>query len=255
MAEGVSNQLVDNSFNRKFLSALESNTVAQKLSDIVQQAVLSTLNSKIDELIATIGQLRREIESKDIAISDLRNNNIQLTSKVQKLEMYIAELDSSSRRDNLIFTGLETSFADLVDGESTSSRMVQQVVRLCQEKLGCEIHPSDISAVQLIPIKTRSGSAQGGSQNQRMAVVRFTRRVVRDNIYAARMKLKTRNQFGQGAIFINEDLTADLRKIFSELRSRVKSKMLLGAWSRYNKLYVRKLDGSVKYITKMADVD
>ena len=51
-------QLENNSFNRRFLEALESDNVAEKLSDIIQHALLRKLDNKLNEIFATISQLR-----------------------------------------------------------------------------------------------------------------------------------------------------------------------------------------------------
>ena len=89
------NQLEDNTFHKKFSEALESDNVAQKLSNIIQHAILSKLNNKLDELFATIGQLRREIENKDAIIADLHNSSTQMPVKIQQLEARIADQDAN----------------------------------------------------------------------------------------------------------------------------------------------------------------
>ena len=158
-----------------------------------------------------------------------------MSVKIQQLEACIADQDANFRPDNLIFSGLQMSYADLADGESTSSWLMQQIVSLCNDQLGCRVHLLDVSTVQTVPIKNRNGqpdqSSLSGSICQCLFVVCFTRCIVRDMVYSSRMKFKDYNQGTQGKIFINEDLDAVKRKNFSELCARVKSKTLLGAWS------------------------
>ena len=106
-------QLANNSFNRRFLEALESDNVAEKLSDIIQHALLRKLDNKLNEIFATISQLRWEIDNKDAVIADRRNCGVQKSAKIQQLEARIADQNLNVRWDNLICSGLQMSYADL----------------------------------------------------------------------------------------------------------------------------------------------
>ncbi len=241
----------DTKFNKSFLSALESDTVAKRLSDIIQHAIAEKFNVKIDELINTVGLLRREVEAKDASIANLSKVCRDLESANGSLKKQLSFHDSQLKRDNLIISGLELAAADAAGNGDTSSRLVQQVVSLCNDRLGCDVKTEDISFAYAIPLKRNVPPRPNA---QRQVVVKFTRRHVRDNIYAARMGLKDHNITAASKIFINEDLAADTQKLFAELRGMVKSKTLMGAWTSFNKVYVRKLDNSVRYVSCLADI-
>lgn len=88
-------------------------------------------------------------------------------------------------------------------------------------------------------------------------VVKFVRRTVRDDVYAARMKLATHNRSSSaGTIYINEDLPPAKGKLFAELRKLVNNKRLLGAWLKNNKLFVKTTNGSIKKnVLSVGDID
>jgi hypothetical protein len=150
--------------------------------------------------------------------------------------------------------------ADLASNsdESSSSRIKRQVLSICHEKLHCDVQPTDISSVHTIPVKRQGGlgsQAASPGSGQRLVVVRFTRRDVRDSVYFSRMKLKDHNLGAARKVFINEDLSNDARKLFAELRKRVAAKLLLGVWSKFNKLYIKKLDGSTVSISNISELN
>ena len=79
-----------------------------------------------------------------------------------------------------------------------------------------------------------------------MVVVKFVRCSVRDDIYAARVKLATFNRFTSKKIYINKDHPPAKCLIFAELRKLANTKKILGVWSQNNKLFVKANDGSLK---------
>jgi hypothetical protein len=141
--------------------------------------------------------------------------------------------------------------ADVAGNENTSSRLVQRVVDVCTNQLGCNVNTSNISSAFVIPVK-QHGAVVAGTKP--LVAVRFTRRITQDEIYAARSKLATHNRNATLKIFINEDLSPASRKLAAELRKRVKDKSILGTWSRNNKLYVKKNDNSVVVVSSLNDL-
>jgi hypothetical protein len=239
----------DTKFNKQFLSALESDTVARRLSDIVQLAFAEKFNAKFDELIATVALLRREVEAKDVTIANLSKTCRDLENNNMLLKKQISLQDTQLKRDNLLFSGLDLPVADAIADENTSSRLVQKVLSVCNDQLGCDVKIEDISLAYAIPLKR---NVPPRPNMRRQVVVKFTRRVVRDNVYMARFKLKNFNN-AASAIFINEDLATDVQKLFAAARNMVKAKTLLGAWTNHSKVFVRKLDNSICVIT-LADL-
>ena len=91
---------------------------------------------------------------------------------------------------------------------------------------GIELH--DISSVFVLPVKKSQAPSQAPSTEVKsMVVVKFLRRSVRDDIYAARVKLATFNRSTSNKIIINEDLPPAKRLLFAELRKLATTKKML----------------------------
>jgi hypothetical protein len=244
----------DKNFNKKFLQALESDNVAKRLSDIIKLA-LADRNDEIDRKMEEISQsvllLRNEITAKDAVIAQLRTTCQQLEGANKDLRKQLGQQENERRRDNLIFSGIAVTAADLAGDENSSTNLVQRVVQICNDHLDCKVNPIDISSAYVVPVK-RSSPAGGN----RLVAVRFTRRLVRDDVYAARARLAAHNKRtpAPSRIFINEDLSLESRKLAAELRKLVKNKQLLGTWSRNSKMYVKKLDNSVITVSSLSDL-
>ena len=100
-------------------------------------------------------------------------------------------------------------------------------------------------------------SAKLGNNNKARkapaVIVRFTHRVLRDKIFTARLNLSDFNKNNAKKIFINEDLTVEKRQLLGSLRALSKSKTIQSAWSRYCKIFVKKLNGDIIPVSKMSD--
>jgi hypothetical protein len=113
--------------------------------------------------------------------------NQQLKAAVQSLAVKMDEAEAYQRRDNLVLTGLEVRAADVVAGSSDplaqpSVSITQKVTDFCTNVLKCQVNPTDISTAYLLPVKNAPRPA---------VIVRFVRRTVRDEVFAARHKLKS----------------------------------------------------------------
>ena len=160
--------------------------------------------------------------------------------------------DNKNRLANLTFSGLEVAAADVAaEPRTASSRIVNSFVKLCNEKLNCVVSADDISSAYSLPIK----SHDSGATQKRIVVVGFVRQVVREKVYAVRVKLAGFNRSSHTKIYINEDLPPVLYKLCVELRNRIKNKSILGTWMRNNIVYVKKLDGSVIKVSSLADLN
>ncbi len=237
--------MAEKDFNKHFLAALESDIISKRFCNLVQQAMaphFKEIDVKFKELNETVSALRKDVDARDTVIADLRGKCHILEKANDQQQSQLVEQDSLHRRDNLIFTGLKLAAADVVGNSLDSSRVTEQVLKLCSDCLGCAVQPSDISCAYPIGKQPAAGF---GSNKDRPVLVKFVRRGIRDNVYAAKSMLKAHNQATGEKIFINEDLPQPLRKLSADLRQMVKEKRLQGTWSSGNKVYVKKLDGSV----------
>lgn len=242
-------------FNKQFLTALNAASVSSKLGEIIKNAfapnektIIEDVNKKFAQIMTTITLLRDELKQRDIIIADLKEANNKLTAENNGLKTRIVEVETATRRENLTFTGLKLAYADVAangaDHSTTSQRIVEQVVTLCNDVLDVPIVSDDISAAY--PIH------KGSTTSPPVVLVKFVRRNQRDKVYLARKKLRSLSL--NSKIFINEDLLNDSRKLLGILRGHVKNHSLLGAWSNFGKIYAKKLDLAVVTVTKLSDL-
>ncbi len=246
--------MTETKFSKQFLSALESTTVAGKLATIIKEAVaesLLNLRQEINDLAASVAVLRTDLQARDVTIAQLGVANDKLKDENCYLRSSIEALDCSFRRENLIFSGLTLSYADVAGETSTgaSSRIRQQVLDICQNGLDCEVTRNDISCVTVLP--RRDKNAKYGS-----VIVRFTRRDTRDDVFFAKKKLADGNKDKpkESRIFINEDLTNQQRKLFASLRQKKKDSAIEGVWTKHCNIYVKLLSGSIKMVKSLSDL-
>lgn len=204
----------------------------------VQTCIQSTLQSALVPLLEKL-----ELQTKEIAA--IKDENNVLKNRIEALEAY-------SKRDNLIFNGINIqSYADAASATinfnqdtlltpTTSDVSVENVViALCVNKLGINIDSKDIVAAHRLGRQHRSNSSAAQSNANRdnisAIIVKFASRRVRDAIYAAKRKLKDSDK----KIYINEHLTEGRSKIFRSARALVKSKHIHAAWTFNGSVFIK----------------
>jgi hypothetical protein len=229
-------------FNEKIEQCVRTNS-ATLFADIMDK-----FTKKFDELNINLISLRAEVQRKDVVIGQLTTENQQLKATVQSLTVKMDEAEAYQRRDNLVLTGLEVRAADVVAGSSDpltqpSVSIIQKVTDFCTNVLKCRVNPVDISTAHLLPVKDATRPA---------VIVRFVRRTVRDEVFAARHQLKSYTTPTGNKVYVNEDLTATNRRILAALRLKVRNKVIQGAWSQSGRIMAKDLRGGTpKHITTL----
>ena len=160
------------------------------------------------------------------------------------------------KRNNLIFEGLNVFYAAIAKsstdkGQTSSADAVNEVVNVYNNLLGCSITPEDKSSANIMSAKLGNNNK---AQKAPAVIVRFTHRVQRDKVFTAHLKLSDLNK-NNAKIYINKNLTVEMRQLLGSLRALAKSKTIQNAWSRYCKIFVRKLNGDIIPVSKMSDIN
>ena len=164
-------------------------------------------------------ELTTFVNSKNTEINVLKEEVLSLKNHVFKLENLIDESDAYERRDSLVFSG---PGIPVVSQHENCSQLVQQ---LAKDKLNCIISPTDVSTAHRLgkPPNTQK-------PDQRSIIVKFCRRDVKHQLYAAR-----KNQSNANRIYVNESLTPSRQDIFHTLRKiRKTSPNLIAGISTYD---------------------
>ena len=136
----------------------------------------------------------RKLHALDEQIKHMQKNIVDIKASVDEQEQY-------SRRNCLRFHGVpETA------GENTD----KVIIELVKEKMGVELHPSDIDRSHRI---TPRNPKEGDHAQPKSIIVKFSRYNARDSVYRARTKLRRTN------IYIHEDLTAKRSRLLYKSRN------------------------------------
>lgn len=202
--------------------------IAALRDERVLAALGSLFDSRLQLAMQTIAELKGENQRHNEEIEKLK-------FELQAANTQIAALESYSRVDNLIISGLPVaSFNDAVSATaetpaSNNKAVEKAVIELCNSlRLPQPITEADISTAHRL--KSRGNGPAP-------VIVRFTTRKAKDAVYSARRQLKSNPT---ERIFINEDLTKTVAELFKQARQCIKEKRLFSAWTHGGHLYVKK---------------
>ena len=164
---------------------------------------IASVNSKLDNLMAEIIDLKSLVAAKDESINSLKNEVDKLNKEVSKLRNLVDEEDAYVRRDTVILSG--TSIPEVAPGEICSNIARE----LFKEKLKLSVDCNEISAAHRLGSKRQ---AQGS--DKRPIVVKFCRRDMKRQILFTKSDNSNRN----ATLWTNESLTPKRRTIMYALR-------------------------------------
>lgn len=213
--------------------AKKQQTVEDLIIALRDPRVLDALAGVFEaKLLSVVDELKKDNERKASQITKLQGDLQSATSRIEALETY-------TRRDNLLITGLPVeTFAEAASthgAEETSPRgaehnltVERSVLKLFNEQLGVAIKPSDISIAHRL--RTRSNIPGPPT-----TIVRFTNRKARETVYAARRNLRN----APTRIYVNEDLSKTTADLFRQARQLVRTKCIHSAWTSSCAVYIK----------------
>jgi len=214
----------------------------------VADVIGGVINDKLRPLMEEISTLRAENSEQATKIVNLQNDLQLATSRIDELETF-------TRRDNLIISGLPLeSYAEATgaadnDGHGESSECTEKtVLKLFNDQLKVSVTPADISIAHRLRKRGGGSTVNSGPP---AAIIRFTNRKIRDKVFNARRVLRN-----VGArIFINEDLNSSTNKLFFQACQLVKFRSIYSAWSYTGFVFIKETSTSrPKRITSSTDL-
>lgn len=207
--------LLDNKSLRKDLDEVKAG-----LS--MQNTLVEEMKKENKELIAQVHDLKNSLQACQVQLklADIRAERIE--DKADDLEMY-------TRKSSLEIHGVPDDINEDLD----------DVVAKVAECIGVEIDEDDIDIVHRLPVKLKG---------IRPIIVKLKSHKVKSQIYFARRKLRGADLGsdllnGAKQIYINENLTAQKRKLFTETRKKTKQYKWHNAWTVDGKVFVCKEKG------------
>ena len=230
--------------------ALSNEKVTEALTKALQPLIQSAVDSAIDKLT-------RELKQRDELIGKLQSDNSDLKAKIHNQSLYMEQIETYSKQENLIIHGLPSTVSEAVNASQQSSEDEVRVahessttteftfLNFCSTKLGLNIKPADISICHRLKKKD--------NMQYPPVIVRFTNRKAREAVLASKKKL--RSSSGESRVFINEHLTRNTSKIHATARRLVREGRLQQAWTHHGRVVIKLMDNRIRTITLMSELD
>ena len=231
-------------FMEDLLEALLDSWVVEAIKGAVSSLMapllekIQQLSTRVDSHESTITELVTVRSEQDYRIEQLIADNVILQKSIDALEV-------NSHMNNLVIKGL----ADAESGDDVGDTRTPRHIILRQQALDFVSGSLNVP-ISLEDITFAFRMKRDEHDQHRPLLVSFSNRHVRDEVYAARTRLKGRN------IFVNENLTRRNSGIFSEARKLVKMKKFAKSWTFGGSVYVLPNQSGSKpiRITEMSDL-
>ena len=206
-------------------------------------------NSKYDEIIEKLSTYERE-RNEILAENKILKSVQRLESQLNQLRDSHYELEQYSRRDCLQIKGIPLP-ANGEDEDNTNA-----IVRNIGNLMGVKLKEEDISISHRLPENKRRPWQRQYSGS--LIIVKFVRRVVKDQFYRVRKQLKnvTTKDLGYSAasnIYVNESLTERNNVLFNECLKVKKDQNYKYIWTLNGRIYMRKDESNPAIFIKNKD--
>ncbi len=188
------------------------------------------MSSVKDKEVVTVSIMKKVLDefynNKLSYIEELVKENKQLKEKMERLEDRIEELETYSRRNNIVVYGIPNK---------EQENPLKLAVEIC-EKMGVKIEGKEIDAAHRIPSKKNSSSPPFILK----FVSRFTKEELLKNVWEKKPKADILGGSSNQKLFFNEHLTK------KNLNILMSAKHLRGAysiWTRNGHVLGRKREG------------
>lgn len=232
---------------KKYLHGMEDRMMKQMNSKFAEfQASLEFTSGKMEDLEKTMKSVDQKIILMDKRQTKLENENIELKTRLRKLETELQTKSQESNNHKLELSGLPP-----IDDNN-----IKQVAYQFIEKVG--INQAEVGTFQVNklykPEATRSKTT---------VVISFQTQNIRDNIMKkmkqGKIYLKVKdvvpNSNEETNVYANEYLTGYYRKLFYEANMLKKQKNFSYLWVKEGKILLKKKEGdSVVRLTNMDDL-
>jgi hypothetical protein len=236
--------LSPNDIASAIIAALENDEVVTKLAsalsthiDLVLEEKLSSIVKKLDLFAADNKALRSKVVTLEQENVKLKEMNDDLYHKFGNLKMSVNMLEQTSRKCNVVISGVKETFAERTteasDGETAPANTREDTVRTVCTLLGeaCNItaSPSDIQ------FATRLKSKREGP---RPLLVGFFSPALRSSVMSAR-KPKQTLSFRGSSFYINDHLTQLNASLSRNARTLVKQGHAHSTWTRDGQVFIK----------------
>lgn len=207
--------------------------LAETQSKLIEkvESSMEMLSKKYDEITTNIASQSRQLAALRKHSDEIDTRLAAKDKEIAQLQTAVTNLEIYSRRNNIEIHGVKPG----------GNEDLNIVLKSLAEKLDIASLTADcIDAAHRLP--AREGRIPP-------IIVKFTSRIQRDTWYSKRRILVKEN------IFINENLTAETRRLLWQAKQVAKAKAFKFVWTKNGMVFMRKTEGSgAKKIVSEADL-
>lgn len=212
--------------NRKLSLLLTMKSQVDALSGI--KTTVDAIEASMKEMSQKYDEVLVEMKQQTAEIAGLKKRVIKLeeTSKnqdVASLKNQINDLEQYSRRQNLEIHGLPLH---------TDENLLEKLNGLASQLELPQLAETDVEAVHRLP--TKSDKSKGSKVPT--VLVRFSSHVTKE----AWLRKKAQLREEKSTVFFNENLTAQNKNLFWEMKAKAEEMQYQFAWHRNGKMFVRR---------------
>lgn len=223
---------VSNVLDENMMETLVSKLIP-KLIQLIEEQLAPKLTEKIEE---RLDKLTNTIEKMENKLKDVVDKLVSLEKQAQTNKQ---EIKTVTDKLDVIEQNLKRNTLRLVGvKEEENEHLLSKVLNIINDALKIKCAQWEIDNIY------RVGKRNENQTRTRQIIVTFVSYVKKNEVYMARTGLK-----GSG-IFINEDLTKKLYKLFTDTKKKFGPHAV---WSRNGRIYVKR-DNAVEIINSQADL-
>lgn len=188
--------------------------------DAIEKSV-QTMSDKYDEVMNQMKKQNTDIDGLRTRVKKLEERAAE--QEIDKLKQDMNDLDQYSRRLNLEIHGLP---------QQMNENILEKLNILANDLELPRLSESDIEAAHRLPIRTGKDEVDKPAP----ILVRFSSRLTRDNWLKKRTDLRK----AKSKIFFNENLTAQNKKLFWQIRCKAREMNYQFSWIKDGKMFMRR---------------
>lgn len=223
---------------RAILSEIRDEIKIIKDENVILKTNLSAVTLEISDLKQSLDIFQSGHEELKKRVDELSHRSVDTSPAVLNLQNKLNSLEQQNRQFNI----------EMCNVPERRHENLQLLVDSLSDLLKIQIPRHNVLSIHRVP------HAQQQTAKPKNIIIKFTTRILRDNVLTAFRKIKNLNSGQLGftgtpqKIYMNEHLTLNNKQLFRKTREVAKLHNYKYVWVKNAKIFVREKDGSSAFI-------
>lgn len=219
------------------LAEINTNIIRLNSDNINIHKTMSEINKQLNEIEKSMqfaSERQDQFDNRLKSVEDKSRQIMDTAAQISCLETKLSTLEQQARQCNIEIANMP---------ERRGENLINTIANL-GNIIKCPIGSTDIIAVHRVP------HADQKNTRPKNVIVKFTNRMLRDNILAAYRAMKGLDSTmlsingSKTIVYLNEHLTLANKQLFRQCRDIAKTKSYKYVWIKHGTILVRKMDTS-----------